>query len=141
MPFTQGVLTSMSFNTETADFSAEFTWDGKAGRSVAYLSQDYWYTNAPAVSFLVNDTTSIDPASVEYTYTNNYYSFDLSKNDTLKAGDKITLKAVNQSSAASNGTCKAEGEECVNEMSESGGTDPCCEGFYCNRWSYNCVAA
>ena len=96
MPYTQGILSSMNFDTKTADFSAEFTYDGKAGETVAYLNQDYWYTagSPPNVSILVNDA-SVDSASVGAAYTNNYYSFDLSKNSTVKAGDKVTFKATN----------------------------------------------
>ena len=96
MPFTQGILSSMNFSTETAEFSADFTFSGQAGETVAYLNQEYWYTaGAPAVSILVNDTTTIDTASVGSKYENNYYSFDLSKNTTIKAGDKVTFKASN----------------------------------------------
>ena len=96
MPFTQGILSSMNFSTETAEFSADFTFSGNAGETVAYLNQEYWYTaGAPSVSILVNDTTNIDTASVGSKYENNYYSFDLSKNTTIKAGDKVTFKASN----------------------------------------------
>ena len=39
MPYTQGVLNSVDFNTETSDFRVVFTYDGKAGgETVAYLN-------------------------------------------------------------------------------------------------------
>ena len=56
MPYTQGTLTSVAFDTTTAAFDAVFTYRASTeGETVIYLNQDYWYGDAePTVSFIVN---------------------------------------------------------------------------------------
>ena len=98
MPKTQGVLNSVKFDTQTSDFRAVFTYHGKAGgKTVAYVNGDYWYIwEGLNTILIVNEDTErkvIDPASVGAKLENNYYSFDVSMNKEIKAGDKITFEA------------------------------------------------
>ena len=98
MPFTQGILSDMHFDTETAAFEANFTYsDAAAGETVAYLNAEYWYpeSTGPQVEIFVNDTTLVDPMAVNYSYENNYYSFDMSAFEGVANGDKVTIRATN----------------------------------------------
>jgi len=90
MPLTQGTLTSMKFDTETADFNVNFNYSATAAESVAYLNQEYWYINEPSVQLFANGE-SVDTAALGSTYDNGYFTFDLSNNSTVKDGDQITL--------------------------------------------------
>jgi hypothetical protein len=46
LPASQGVLTGMKFNDATLDFHARFILNAFISEpTVAYLNQDYWYTN------------------------------------------------------------------------------------------------
>jgi len=90
MPLTQGTLTSMKFDTETADFNVNFNYSATAAESVAYLNQEYWYINEPSVQLFANGE-SVDTAALGATYDNGYFTFDLSNNSTVKDGDQITL--------------------------------------------------
>ena len=56
MQATQGTLQSMSFSTETADFSTTFIYDNDAiqGNSNLYLNAEYWYTNGIDVTITLN---------------------------------------------------------------------------------------
>ena len=57
MPLTQGLLTSMQFDTTTAAFKAEFTYFSETtGTSSAYLNQEYWYNGEPDVTITVLDS-------------------------------------------------------------------------------------
>lgn len=80
MPYTQGRLTSMTFDTESAAFEANFTYSAATAgsRTVAFLSREGYYGAGPAISILKNGYEPIDKYTVAYHYENNYYSFDLS---------------------------------------------------------------
>lgn len=97
MPVTQGILSNMSFDVDTAAFSAEFIYSVNAiAYSTAYLNQEYWYTAGPTVTITVNDTTVIDPATVQVGTTEgaNYFSFDMARFPDIKDGDKVTITAA-----------------------------------------------
>ena len=48
MPYTQGTLTMMKFNPNTAEFYALFNYsDSAIGETIAYLNQEYWYPSGP----------------------------------------------------------------------------------------------
>jgi len=75
----------MNFNPNTSEFYALFNYSDKStGESVAYLNQEYWYTNGFTPLLVVNYTNVIDLESLGATMVNNYYSFDLSKVSQIK---------------------------------------------------------
>ena len=94
MPYTQGVLQSMTFDTDSAAFEATFTYSSAAtGKTVAFLSREFYYGAGPAVSIIKNGYEPIDKYTVGYAYDNNYYSFDLSLQPGIKDGDTIEFRA------------------------------------------------
>ena len=95
MPYTQGILDEMKFNTDTAVFYAQFTFNSTAAESVAYLNQEYWYISEPDVQVFVNgaELAAADLGAVS-SYDNNYYSFDLST--LAQDGDTVTIVAARQ---------------------------------------------
>ena len=87
----------MSFDVDTAAFAAEFIYSTKAiAGSTAYLNQEYWYTAGPVITITVNDTTVVDPASVQAETTDgaNYFYFDMARFAGIKDGDKVTITAA-----------------------------------------------
>ena len=51
LPYTQGILTKQAFNTENADFSAEFTYKSSVQAPTRiYLNSEYWYTKGVVCS-------------------------------------------------------------------------------------------
>ena len=57
LPQTQGRLSAMTFNTDDATFRAKFTYSASsAAASVAYLNNEYWYTNGPKIEITHNNT-------------------------------------------------------------------------------------
>jgi len=95
MPYTQGILDEMKFNTDTAVFYAQFTFNSTAAESVAYLNQEYWYISEPDVQVFVNgaELAAADLGAVS-SYDDNYYSFDLST--LAQDGDTVTIVAARQ---------------------------------------------
>ena len=98
MPITQGILSSMNFDVDTALFSAEFTYSTEAkGVSTAYLNQEYWYTGGggPGIDISVNDVI-VEPATVEVATSEgaNYYSFDMARHAGIQDGDKVKFNAA-----------------------------------------------
>ena len=98
MPVTQGILTSVNFDTDTAAFTAEFTYSDKAAGSPtsAYLNQEYWYMGEPEVTITVMEGEShvVDKAAVGYACSNNYCSFDMSKHTGIKSGYRVMITAA-----------------------------------------------
>ena len=78
MPYTQGTLTSIFFETTSAALHAVFTYsDSINADTVVYLNQEYWYETAPTVSLTVNGVNMVDMDAMGHSYENNYFSFDL----------------------------------------------------------------
>ena len=101
MPYTQGILNSVNFDTKTAFFREVFTYDGKSGgKTVAYLNEDYWYIWEGLNTLLIKNEDKereiIALSSVGAKYENNYYTFDVSMNSEIQAGDKITFEAESE---------------------------------------------
>ena len=97
MPVTQGILTSMKFDTTTADFSAEFTFsDTATGMTSAYFNQEYWYNGEPEVTITVMEGEShvVDKTAVGYSCSNNYCTFDISMHEGIKSGDRVMITAA-----------------------------------------------
>lgn len=95
MPLTQGNLTLMNFNPNSAQFYALFNYSDQAsGETVAYLNQEYWYTSGLTPQLVVNYTNHIDLDALGYTYENNYFSFDLSKVPDIKNGDLVSFSVT-----------------------------------------------
>ena len=93
MSLTQGVLTSMQFDTKTADFKAEFTFSDLAqANSSAYLNQKYWYGGEPEVVITVEDQQA-DLSAIGYACSDNQCSFDIRKHAGIMSGDKVTVTA------------------------------------------------
>ena len=82
----------MSFNPDTAEFYVVFNYLASAtGESVAYLNEEYWYPAGLSVSIVVNGIHVIDMDTFNYTYENNYLSFDLSQDSYVHTNDIISL--------------------------------------------------
>ena len=98
MQYTQGVLSTMKFDTETADFTAEFTLKDdfnlhpSGTGSIAYLNTELWYTNGTPEPTVTINGTQVDTATLAAKWTDaTHYYFELNQCTTCKAGDKVVF--------------------------------------------------
>ena len=85
MMYTQGTLSAMKYDDSANTFHAEFTLGESTAKSVAFLSQDYYFNCGINASFTVNG----NPEPLDYNYTDGFLSFTL---DTRFAvGSPVTL--------------------------------------------------
>jgi len=92
LPYTQGVLSKMHFDTSTAYLNATFTYNGesKDAETSVYLNQEYWYPNGYKVYVKhENETAKVfESKNVD----GNYFSVNVGLiSDAVKDGDQFTI--------------------------------------------------
>lgn len=92
LPYTQGTLNKMKFDTNTSYLKANFTYSEstKDSETVLYLNQEYWYINGYELVIKKND----EPAKkidTEKNRGNNYFRINVADELGAVDGDDITI--------------------------------------------------
>jgi endoglycosylceramidase len=92
LPLTQGRLSSMKFDTNTALLKAVFTFSEAAGSSETsvYLNKEYWYPSGYDVYVANGDATPVRVSSKKV--DGNYYNLNVAELVGAKEGDQISIK-------------------------------------------------
>ena len=91
MQYTQGVLQSMNYDSTSNAFNATFTLGSTTGSSVAYLSEEYYYTSGIDFTITV-DGADVSAETASATYADNFLTFTLDQSFT--AGSTVTLQVT-----------------------------------------------
>lgn len=92
LPYTQGTLSSMKFDTNTAHFKAEFTFSGatKAAETSVYLNKEYWYPNGYDIYVKNGDATPWKAHSTKF--DTNYALLNVADLVGAVDGDMIQIE-------------------------------------------------
>ena len=92
LPYTQGVLSKMHFDTNTAYLDASFTYnaESKEAETSVYLNKEYWYPNGYKVYVKREGETAKVYESKDV--SSNYFSVNVALiSDDVKDGDKFEI--------------------------------------------------
>ena len=92
MPYTQGKLFKMKFDTETAFLDASFTFSdaSKDSETSVYLNKEYWYPNGYEI-FVHNKTTDQVKKMSNKRKGDNYFNFNVVDEIGASDGDTIEI--------------------------------------------------